>query len=183
MRAGALWTPLHDESMMQQNLDGLVEQIKLAVPTVAVTTSEAKPASRFVASAESDEVMLLRSELDRLQMDLSKAALQRASPTKGDQDAAAATTMAPLPAEVPALSVNLRPTPDMEKLKVMLISHGADDDTSSSKMAVTSERSKIGALGMGGIGKTVTATWLARNAEIRSHFKTICWVRSLLVHH
>lgn len=73
---------------------------------------------------------------------------------------------------MPPLSLNLRATPDMEKIKQMLTSDGTDD----SKMAVTSEKSKVGALGMGGIGKTVTAAWVARNEEIRKHFEIVVWV-------
>ena len=43
-------------------------------------------------------------------------------------------------------------------------------------MSVTSQKSKVGALGMGGIGKTVTGSWLARDEDIRRHFETIVWV-------
>ena len=60
----------------------------------------------------------------------------------------------------------------MEKLKTMLISAESDDST----MAVTATKSKVGALGMGGIGKTVTATWLARHEEVRKHFELVVWV-------
>ena len=168
--AGALWTPMHEETTMQQNRQGLVDQIKLAVPTVAATTSAKKPAAAFVASGESEQVQALRSELDSLRQDLTQAAVQRA-PTDLDSPRAEAT-LAPIPAEVPPLSLNLRATPDMKKLKQMLISDGTDDN----KMAVTSEQSKIGALGMGGIGKTVTASWIARNEDIRRHFEIVVWV-------
>lgn len=42
LTAGMLWTPLHDPSTMQENLQGLIEQIKLAAPgtTAAVIDPE-----------------------------------------------------------------------------------------------------------------------------------------------
>lgn len=47
--AGALWTPMHEETTMQRNVQGLVDQIKLAVPTVAVTTSTKMHTAAVVA--------------------------------------------------------------------------------------------------------------------------------------
>ena len=82
--------------------------------------------------------------------------------------------LAPLPAEVPPLSLNLHPTPDMHKLKGMLLSTGDGDST----MSVTSEKSKVGALGMGGIGKSVVAKVLVQSPEVRRSFSKICWVFS-----
>ena len=60
----------------------------------------------------------------------------------------------------------------MHKLKGMLLSSGDGDST----MSVTSTKSKVGALGMGGIGKTVTGSWLARDDDIRRHFELVLWV-------
>jgi hypothetical protein len=210
--AGLLWTPMYEQSTRQQNLTGLVEQIKAAVPTtVALDTrapgSAASSASAVQPSTESTEVLALRTELDSLRQDLQ---LQMAKAVTDQRLAAggAEETLAPIPAEVPTLSLGCRPTEDMERLKVLLISATSDDN----KMAVTSEKQKIGALGMGGIGKTVTATyalctlmrermwvsfrccscandfavrlgtivrrWLARHEEVRRHFELVVWVRA-----
>merc|ERR1711969_430123 len=156
---------------MQQNLQSLIDQIKMAVPTTSVT-AEAEPtrALSVEPAGDSEHVLALRSELDGLRQELARAVNQ----TAGEEDASAGAgrTLAPLPAEVPPLSLNLHPTPDMHKLKGMLLSSGEGDST----MAVTSQKSKVGALGMGGIGKTVTGSWLARDEDISRHFETIVWV-------
>lgn len=179
--AGLLWTRLHNVSTREQDLQGLIEQIKQAVPTIAHETAEALPPTKAPIkvedAGESEDVQALRSELDTLRRDLAQAR-RSSEPAKaeGDQgphaEAHLASELAAVPAMVPALSLNVRPTPDMEKLKAMLIS-AADD--SNATMAVTSEKNKVGALGMGGIGKTVTAAWLAWNPDIRQHFEHIVW--------
>eukprot|EP01046_Picozoa_sp_COSAG06_P030957 COSAG06_NODE_2977_length_5997_cov_3.650051_2_plen_87_part_01 len=68
--AGALWTPLYDETAMQQNLQAVVDQIKAAAPTTAMPASAGRLASPrvtpIVSSGESEEVQALRSELDSL---------------------------------------------------------------------------------------------------------------------
>jgi hypothetical protein len=142
--AGSLWTPLHDESTKQQNLHAVVDQIKAAVPTIALAASSVQsPCRAVVSSGESEEVQALRSELDSLRHDLAKAATQRVDAETTGADASASNALAPIPGEVPPLSLNCRPTPDMNKLKSMLIS-SSDDST----MAVTATKSTVGALGM-----------------------------------
>jgi hypothetical protein len=143
--AGSLWTPLHNESTKQQNLQAVVDQIKATVPTTALAAGDSmmSPRSTVVSSGESEEVQALRSELDSLRQDLAKAATQRLAVEESNAGAPASDVLAPIPGEVPPLSLNCRPTPDMEKLKAMLIS-SSDDST----MAVTATKSKVGALGM-----------------------------------
>jgi hypothetical protein len=138
---------LHNESTKQQNLQAVVDQIKAIVPTIALTagngTGTKSPRSTVVSSGESEEVSALRSELDGLRVELAKAATQRVSTDDMAADGSTSDVLAPVPGEVPPLSLNCRPTPDMEKLKAMLIS-SSDDST----MAVTATKSKVGALGM-----------------------------------
>ena len=122
---------------------------------------------------DSAEVQSLRGELDGLRKELTKAVTQRSSAEEAR--ASAESVLAPMPAEVPPLSLNLRPTPDMQKLKSMLLSSSGDGE-SASTTAVTSEKSKMSALGMGGIGKTVTASWIARDEDVRRHFELVIWV-------
>ena len=144
--AGSLWTPMHDESMKSQNLQAVVDQIKATVPTTALPASSGSaksPRIAVVSSGESEEVQALRSELDSLRQDIAKAATQRITAETTGADGSDSDALAPIPGEVPPLSLNCRPTPDMEKLKAMLIS-SSDDST----MAVTATKSKVGALGM-----------------------------------
>ena len=186
--AGLLYTPMHDQTTMQQNLPGLIGQIKAAVKTVEVAGDVESPraatadssATNAISGGESEDVLALRGELDRLRQDLAEAVTHtQRTVAGGAASKVAETTLAPVPAEVPSLSLNVRPTHDMQKLKQMLLSDDSDDST----MAVTSTKmvgDKIGAMGMGGIGKTVTATWLARDADVRKHFEAVCWCASLL---
>eukprot|EP01046_Picozoa_sp_COSAG06_P039279 COSAG06_NODE_4620_length_4092_cov_389.018373_3_plen_248_part_00 len=153
--AGLLYTPMHDQATMQQNLQTVVDQIKAAVPTNSSSAGAVKSpraAASMATNLESQEMLSLRGELDSLRQDLAKAVTQRSGGHEGEEETG--SVLAPIPGEVPALSLNLRPTPDMEKLKSMLMAEDVGDSTT----ALTSERSKVGALGMGGIGKTVTAS-------------------------
>lgn len=179
---------MHDVTKLRENLQGVCEQIKAACPTVAVSTGDgtmsrhpaaaaAAVAATAAAAVESEEISSLRNELDSLRQSLAQAVTvtARRSSTAGrsSDTAVEESALAPVPAEVPALSLNCRPTSDMAKLKSMLLSTSSDDSTN---LAVTSEKQKIGAMGMGGIGKTVTAAWLARNEDVRKHFERICWI-------
>ena len=137
--AGSLWTPLHDETTRQENMRSLMEQVRAAASTTAGADSPKTPRTVVVSSGASEELKALRSELDSLRADLAKAATRRIA---ADDQAADSVTLAPIPAEVPPLSLNCRPTADMEKLKVMLI------DSDNNTMAVTATKSKVGALGM-----------------------------------
>ena len=117
------------------------------MPTNAIaaasSSSQNNPRPAVVSSGESEEVQALRLELENLRHDLAKAATQRLAAEEAP-DNTSSSALAPIPGEVPALSLNCRPTPDMEKLKAMLTSSSSDDST----MAVTATKSKVGALGM-----------------------------------
>ena len=125
----------------------MVNQIKAAVPTniiaAASGSSQNYLRSAVVSSGESEEVQALRLELEDLRQDLAKTAAQRLAAEKAP-DNTSSSDLAPIPGEVPPLSLNCRPTPDMEKLRAMLTSSSSDDST----MAVTATKSKVGALGM-----------------------------------
>lgn len=136
---------MHDQSMRGQNVQTVIEQIRLAVPTIAHSeTEQASPTAED--PAESKDVQALRAELQGLRQDLAQSVTQRAGEsTNADADQPQSTKLlAAVPAMVPALSLNVRPTPDMMKLKAMLIS---TEDDSGNTMSVTSEKSKVGALG------------------------------------
>ena len=80
--AGLLWTPMHDQTAVQQNVQAVIEQIKAAVPTVSVSSGRsplrsASPTATVSSAEDSEEVLALRAELDSLRQDLSKQATQR----------------------------------------------------------------------------------------------------------
>ena len=84
-------------------------------------------------------------------------------------------TLAKIPATVPELpNAYLVRMDDLQQLKVALL---AKDGSSSA--ALTSKKgaqSKVGAHGMGGVGKTTIAASLVHDKEIRRGFQTIVWV-------
>ncbi len=185
LTAGKLWTPLHDQSQLQDNLAGLIQQIKASAPSAIVPSnafgatdnaSGSVPAVHAVAATSSaqPDTQELRSEIETLRQTMLKKESQRArEDAHSTSSTASQALLALVPGEVPPLSLSLQPTKDMKMLKTMLLSSTNDDD--SSVMAVSAERAKIGALGMGGIGKTVTASWLARDDDVRRHFDAILW--------
>jgi hypothetical protein len=146
--AGSLWTPLHDPATFESQLPALVDQILLAAPLVPAAAGTA-PAN--TTAAESEAAV---SELDSLRLELAKVTSLATCEITG--------SLAPVPGAVPPMSLNCRPTGDMMKLKELLLSGG----TAEGLLAVSSEKATVGALGMGGIGKTVTASWLARDREV-----------------
>lgn len=172
--AGMLWTPMHDPGTQMQNLKALADQIKAAVPATAIAAAQNRPRvapGQVASSGDSTELQSLRDQLDTLRQDLAQAVSQQVAAAADDSNAAPGVVLAPIPGEVPPLSRHLRPTSDMLKLKSLLLA----GTSGSSTTAVTSEQSKIGALGMGGIGKTVTASWIARDDDVRRHFDLIVW--------
>ena len=144
--AGALWTPLHDEASFEQNLYSLVDQIKVVVPSAILDAKH--PTTASPTTEVEHDVQALRAELDGLRQELHTQQRGSAHATREFAAAAGEDSLAPLPAEVPPLSLHVWPTADMAKLKAMLLADQQHENT----MAVTSQKAKVGALGMGGIG-------------------------------
>ena len=71
----------------------------------------------------------------------------------GPRDGAEQSAVAPVPAEVPQLADNIRSTPDMQLLKKSLLADSGAQTLSVASQAA-SAGAKVGAFGMGGIGKT-----------------------------
>jgi hypothetical protein len=126
LTAGLLWTPMFDDDL-EAHSEKLLNQINLAV-----TGEEAAVAA---AGGEVD-LLAAKEELERLVSKISPSA-QLAS------TAAAQTTAARLPAEVPNLPPFMLTTPDMYQTQALLI--GTDDAPDPTTVVV---------VGMGGIGKT-----------------------------
>eukprot|EP01052_Picozoa_sp_SAG31_P039473 SAG31_NODE_5483_length_2513_cov_2.273405_2_plen_132_part_00 len=131
---------------MQQSLERLVDQLRSIVPTNALLETNRTSGTTISTDTQpvwqggsEQAVTELRAELDSLREELAKAATQQRSGSSAKEP----SSLAPVPAEVPPLSLNLRLTKGIETLKTMLIS--SEDST----MTVTSEKSKVGALGMG----------------------------------
>ena len=59
LTAGSLWTPLHDKATLEENIDGLVRQIKLAIAPDA-------DEPEVVSAQEDFSAKELRDELTRL---------------------------------------------------------------------------------------------------------------------
>jgi hypothetical protein len=183
LTAGKLWTPLYDQSQLQDNLPGLIQQIKAAAPSaIAPGGVPTAPSAVSVTPSAQVDTQDVRSEIDSLRQSnlkqASKCVREEEDAQQPTRDGGSKAPLAMVPGEVPPLSLSLQPTKDMDRLKAMLLSSSggaSENDKQASVMAVTAEKAKIGALGMGGIGKTVTASWLARDEDVRRHFDVILW--------
>eukprot|EP01052_Picozoa_sp_SAG31_P021261 SAG31_NODE_1635_length_7682_cov_5.457471_3_plen_460_part_00 len=154
-----MWTSLCDPATFATNLDSLVEQV---ASTLAVESRAISPIGSADAAAERQRE---RAALDNVRQEIDS------EPANLDADEAAA--LAPLPAEVPALGDSFRSTAGVHKVKGALLDDVIDDGRT---VAVTSQIHKVGAFGMGGIGKTVLAAAVARDLDVRRRFEIICWV-------
>jgi hypothetical protein len=150
LTAGALWVPLHDEASIEKDIDVLYGQLLKLAPEVSFSASSDE------AFQESFTLSEMRAELDNLRKEIHSTQNSDGTP-EGDK-------VATLPAEVPTLPVTFRFTADMYSLKRLLMSKASSDgNTQDQTMSVTSQPSdsshRVGAFGMGGIGKTMVCVW------------------------
>lgn len=185
LTAGALWVPMHDEAMHDEGILGLLSQIDKVQPppTAPALASGGGEEEALATSAGADEpaadsVSSLRAELDRLRAELQSGAHDR------EDGGSKGSELAGLPAEVPELPGTFRFTMDMQALKTLLLQAPAEAGGGATAtaeggqtMAVTSQpKTKVGAVGMGGIGKTILSAGLCRDLDIRASFDKVCWV-------
>ena len=165
--AGALWTPLCDESNFESSVDSLQEQIRKTAPALTIAEPEAQSAASAGDATHAKQMDDLRQQIDELRRQVL-VSTPAAPVSKKEHDKNA---LAPVPADVPPLADNFQSTPDMETLKTLLL-----DDVSTSVAVSSLARGRIGAFGMGGIGKTVMAAWIARDPDIRKSYDLIIWL-------
>eukprot|EP01047_Picozoa_sp_COSAG01_P042920 COSAG01_NODE_3777_length_5704_cov_34.622658_2_plen_714_part_00 len=152
LTAGTLWTPLHDQAKLAQNVEGLVQQMKLALEF----DTEQTDADTQAEESDAFSTKELRDELDRL--------AEEQLPTSPGQVAAASSGVkaaATISAAVPQVPMGVLVTGAMTKLLEKLT------DTTITRM---------GFFGMGGIGKSVVSAWLVRHDSVRGMFEEIIWV-------
>eukprot|EP01043_Picozoa_sp_COSAG02_P053251 COSAG02_NODE_5854_length_3987_cov_169.941872_3_plen_401_part_00 len=141
-----------DDDLLEPAVDGLAHQINLALAPETdsdmVLLAEMSDPPDF--SSED-----LRAELDRLKADQDRESGLVPSVEAGKR------AHAPIPAAVPEVPLGMFVTPSIEQLRSYLV-----DDI----------HTRVGFLGMGGIGKTCTASWLVRHQSVRQQFSQILWV-------
>ena len=153
--AGALWTPLSDESQFEENVRQLHGQIQKGLGASSLDL-EVRGDDEGAATVKE-----AKEELERLRDDLMSK-----------EDTASAAVLADpsqpatIPAGVPKLPPKFQSTEQIEELTKLLLSTAAADMTMS----------RVGFWGMGGIGKTVTGAALVRDEDVRKHFHAIIWL-------
>jgi hypothetical protein len=172
---------MFDKSSIEENVDGLVRQIKLAlmedVDVTDVTLQEMPDSPEF-------SIEDLRGELDRLKTE--QASYDTAEMTTSSEDGSG---QALVPAAVPEIPPGVFVIPSMNDLLSKLL----DDQFSRIGFLVSSIHTTLVVVrgsfrwckrvysqnvvpqGMGGIGKTVAASWLVRQSSVREHFSKILW--------
>eukprot|EP01047_Picozoa_sp_COSAG01_P028404 COSAG01_NODE_1906_length_8932_cov_6.105263_7_plen_1049_part_00 len=146
--SGALWVAMNDTTSFDESVEMLTLQIEKASGG-ALGLSDT-PASEAVLSAPATPVVATESPAGSL------------------------PELALLPADCPHLSENTRVVTEMYTLKELLLTGGGE----AKSLEVSSQKrsSKVGAYGMGGVGKTIMAAWIARDLDIRKHFDLILWI-------
>ena len=117
LTAGTLWTPMHDESSLEESVDGLVRQI-----TLAVAPEQAEYGVSQDEAAESPDFSKndLRYELDRLKTDQESESNSQVASFGEDGRA-----QAMVPAAAPELPLGVLVTQPMEEL----LSHLVDGES------------------------------------------------------
>ena len=78
LTAGKLWTPLYDQSQLQDNLPGLIQQIKAAAPSaIAPGGVPTAPSAVSVTPSAQVDTQDVRSEIDSLRQSNLKQASKR----------------------------------------------------------------------------------------------------------
>ena len=163
------------------NPNGSANAIKAAIQDLKAAMSRADP----VRSTISKEAWLeRRTTVPRSVRRNSKphglgaasiatASADAASTASGDEGTSSAS-LAEIPVTVPELPLGyLLRGADVSEIKERLLSRGSSNTALAS---TTRTRSKIGAHGMGGVGKTTLAAAIVHDKDIRIAFELVVWV-------
>jgi hypothetical protein len=123
------------------------------VHTPQLSTAGTPPQRAVSAGFGSFTVDELRLELDRLRVHVAGLRLTA--------DADDAPGLCTVPLMVPPAAGSVVVTPAMRELALAVARQGSQE---------------VGMLGLGGVGKTTVAAWIARQAETRRRFDRIAWL-------
>eukprot|EP01043_Picozoa_sp_COSAG02_P085294 COSAG02_NODE_22965_length_734_cov_0.954331_1_plen_134_part_10 len=111
LTAGLLWTPLHEKSSLEGNVDALLHQIRRTLAPEADFQPDELQVGSHAADGADFSVSDLRDELQRLKQEQeATTSISEANP--GDRGGGPAV----VPASVPALPRGILVTPSMEEL-------------------------------------------------------------------
>jgi hypothetical protein len=159
--AGSLWTTLVDDDF-EAGITGLLQQIKNALPAHEFSRDGAADFTDESGHTSRDE---LRAELARLKRDLEIGGSSVTAKEK-DSEAVDASGRARLPAGVPELPADYAEPPAVQALRQILLQPRSNKDY----------RARVGFVGMGGLGKTVTGSALLRSDDIRGRYTQLVWL-------
>ena len=151
--AGALWTPLSDESQFDENVRQLHGQVQ---KVIGATRQVEEGSDESIATA--DEA---KEELERLRENLTATTDSGSTAVLADP-----SQPATIPAGVPKLPSIFQTVEQIQEITRLVLSSAVSD----------MEMSRVGFWGMGGIGKTVTGAAIVRNEDVRLHFDIIIWL-------
>ena len=163
---------MHDSTQLEQSLLALESQV---LPYIRPEAADGDPQPL----SKPQDPSTARSALLSLKRDIAVGKELSATDEERTADDPG-YNLAQIPAGVPNLSAGMKPSQDLAELKALLINSGGDSSGEGGTMLEVSSQksSKVGAVGMGGIGKTVLAALIARDLAVRAHFDLILWVTS-----
>lgn len=161
MTAGMLWVPFIESDTFEQSLAMLLEQVLTSNCRGVVLCGTCSCSGIEGSAPPTEQVSKYYTAANGVAGAAPAPRLADATESGGDvmrtvvagDDDSPGSGLAELPAEVPHLAANVRLTDDMVTLKTLVL---AADDGEASKLEVSSQKSRIGAHGMGGIGKTAS---------------------------
>eukprot|EP01052_Picozoa_sp_SAG31_P023688 SAG31_NODE_1969_length_6771_cov_17.211331_7_plen_1242_part_01 len=150
--AGMLYTPLHDPTTFDENIQNLLRQVTIAVTSQAEMEANDTSSAGGEARAEFS-IDDAREELERLRVEEIPATATEADPADG---------RCSVPPQVAVLPAGLRVSTEMSQLRRSLLTP-------------VTKKTKLSFCGMGGVGKTTISAWLVRDDGVREVFDQVLW--------
>jgi|MDSY01.2.fsa_nt_gb hypothetical protein len=190
------FNPNASEKVLQASLEDLADAMRKAKPIAPTMTKEEwlekrkshKPSLAAKAHGSSSSPPSSSSSSTSVAATSSSSAGAGASSSSGGGSASSASSLAEVPATVPELPGSyLVRDEDLSQLKAALLASKGGEAAGGSATALTSkttaakqknkkQSNKVGAHGMGGVGKTTIAAALIHDEEIRGSFDSLLWV-------